>query len=114
MMEETSAPGVRAPRRQLSENDVALLDAYWRGANYLSVGQPKSRCVQSKFFASCIAHTKSIVFALLEEPSNPSSEGQDERNECNRLSHARKARGRSSCSEAYRPTMTRNKNATCV
>ena len=27
------------PRGPLSERDVALLDAYWRAANYLSVGQ---------------------------------------------------------------------------
>jgi hypothetical protein len=40
--------------------------------------------------------------------------GIDERNECNRLSHARKARGGLSCSEAYRPTDTWNKTAKVV
>ncbi len=35
---ETSPPK-RAPRAQLSEAEVQLVDAYWRAANYLSVGQ---------------------------------------------------------------------------
>jgi xylulose-5-phosphate/fructose-6-phosphate phosphoketolase len=38
-MEATSGPGAPPPRRQLSDDDVRLLDAYWRAANYLSVGQ---------------------------------------------------------------------------
>ena len=38
-MEATSGPDGQTPRRQLSEEEVALLDAYWRAANYLSVGQ---------------------------------------------------------------------------
>src|SRR5512132_775697 len=38
-MEATSPPDARTPRRQVSEDEVAILDAYWRAANYLSVGQ---------------------------------------------------------------------------
>ena len=36
MTETRPAP---AETEQLSSNDVELLDAYWRAANYLSVGQ---------------------------------------------------------------------------
>jgi xylulose-5-phosphate/fructose-6-phosphate phosphoketolase len=37
----TATSGSRRPtlRRQLSDEEMALLDAYWRAANYLSVGQ---------------------------------------------------------------------------
>jgi xylulose-5-phosphate/fructose-6-phosphate phosphoketolase len=35
----TATSGSERPARQLSEEEVALLDAYWRAANYLSVGQ---------------------------------------------------------------------------
>ncbi len=38
-MTATSEPGRSGSRRELSEEEVALLDAYWRAANYLSVGQ---------------------------------------------------------------------------
>jgi xylulose-5-phosphate/fructose-6-phosphate phosphoketolase len=38
-MEKTSTPGASPHRSQLSEDEVALVDAYWRAANYLSVGQ---------------------------------------------------------------------------
>jgi xylulose-5-phosphate/fructose-6-phosphate phosphoketolase len=38
-MEATSGPGAPPSRRQLSDDDERLLDAYWRAANYLSVGQ---------------------------------------------------------------------------
>jgi xylulose-5-phosphate/fructose-6-phosphate phosphoketolase len=38
-MEATSPSEARTSRRQVSEDEVAILDAYWRAANYLSVGQ---------------------------------------------------------------------------
>jgi xylulose-5-phosphate/fructose-6-phosphate phosphoketolase len=38
-MEATSPSDARTSRRQVSEDEVAILDAYWRAANYLSVGQ---------------------------------------------------------------------------
>ncbi len=38
-MTAASEPARSGSRRELSEEEVALLDAYWRAANYLSVGQ---------------------------------------------------------------------------
>jgi xylulose-5-phosphate/fructose-6-phosphate phosphoketolase len=38
-MEAISPSDARTSRRQVSEDEVAILDAYWRAANYLSVGQ---------------------------------------------------------------------------
>jgi xylulose-5-phosphate/fructose-6-phosphate phosphoketolase len=38
-MTATSGSERPASRRQLSDEEMALLDAYWRAANYLSVGQ---------------------------------------------------------------------------
>jgi xylulose-5-phosphate/fructose-6-phosphate phosphoketolase len=38
-MEQLGALGGLAAANVLSEKDSALIDAYWRAANYLSVGQ---------------------------------------------------------------------------
>ena len=38
-MDGVTQPPARPPAHPLSERELSLIDAYWRAANYLSVGQ---------------------------------------------------------------------------